>query len=157
MPRWTAVAALISLSAVACAVPPPVAKAAAPVLLVGNKGEGTLSFVDLATGAEIGRSPTGKWPHEIAISCGHLPVGLRPISAPVARSTKLNVPSPLLPTSSTGAAALATGGGTAQATADREISAATAVQRGMAFLRPRPYGPPLVRHPLFDERAIGAT
>ena len=38
------------------------------VLLVGNKGEDTVSFVDLGTGKELGRSPTGKMPHEIAIS-----------------------------------------------------------------------------------------
>ena len=39
-----------------------------PVLLIGNKGEDTLSFVDLGTGQELGRQPTGKAPHEIAIS-----------------------------------------------------------------------------------------
>jgi YVTN family beta-propeller protein len=52
-------------------------EAAAPVpggpgvtgtLLVGNKAEDTLSFVDLATGRELGRAPTGRMPHEIAIS-----------------------------------------------------------------------------------------
>jgi YVTN family beta-propeller protein len=37
-------------------------------LLIGNKGENTLSFVDLATGAELGREKTGDQPHEIAIS-----------------------------------------------------------------------------------------
>jgi YVTN family beta-propeller protein len=37
-------------------------------LLVGNKGEDTVSFVSLATGEELGRSPTGKAPHEIAVS-----------------------------------------------------------------------------------------
>ena len=42
--------------------------AAAQTLLVGNKGEDTVSFVDLQTGKELGRSPTGKAPHEIAIS-----------------------------------------------------------------------------------------
>lgn len=63
-----AVAAAIALSLAipACAEPPP--SAAGPVLLIGNKGEDTVSFVDLATGAELGRSPTGKAPHEIAIS-----------------------------------------------------------------------------------------
>jgi YVTN family beta-propeller protein len=44
------------------------APAAAQTLLIGNKGENTLSFVDLATGRELGRSPTGRMPHEIAIS-----------------------------------------------------------------------------------------
>src|SRR5512139_846785 len=38
------------------------------VLLIGNKGEDTVSFVDLGTGKELGRSPTGRMPHEIAIS-----------------------------------------------------------------------------------------
>lgn len=37
-------------------------------LLVGNKGENSVSFIDLATGRELGRSPTGPAPHEIAIS-----------------------------------------------------------------------------------------
>ena len=42
--------------------------ATGPVLLIGNKGEDSLSFVDLTTGQELGRQPTGKAPHEIAIS-----------------------------------------------------------------------------------------
>ena len=42
--------------------------AAGPVLLVGNKGEDTLSFIDLASGGELARQPTGRMPHEIAIS-----------------------------------------------------------------------------------------
>jgi len=41
---------------------------AAELLLVGNKGEDSLSFVDLKAGREIGRVPTGRMPHEIAIS-----------------------------------------------------------------------------------------
>ncbi len=42
--------------------------AAAQTLLIGNKGENTLSFVDLGTGRELGRAATGNMPHEIAIS-----------------------------------------------------------------------------------------
>ncbi len=42
--------------------------AVAQTLLIGNKGENTLSFVDLATGRELGRAATGNMPHEIAIS-----------------------------------------------------------------------------------------
>ncbi len=42
--------------------------ATAGILLVGNKGEDTLSFIDLATGREIARRNTGKNPHEVAIS-----------------------------------------------------------------------------------------
>ncbi len=41
---------------------------AAATLLVGNKGEDTLSFVDLSTGREVGRVTTGRMPHEIAVS-----------------------------------------------------------------------------------------
>ena len=37
-------------------------------LLVGNKGENTVSFIDLGSGAELGRAQTGRMPHEIAIS-----------------------------------------------------------------------------------------
>ena len=49
--------------------PPPAAPAGVTgTLLIGNKGENTLSFVDLATGRELGRAATGRMPHEIAIS-----------------------------------------------------------------------------------------
>ena len=41
---------------------------AEPTLLIGNKGEDSVSFVSLATGKELGKSKTGKAPHEIAIS-----------------------------------------------------------------------------------------
>jgi len=41
---------------------------AGEILLVGNKGENTVSFIDLASGRELGRSPTGPMPHEIAVS-----------------------------------------------------------------------------------------
>jgi len=66
--RWTLIAALAFLPAMACAQPEPKPTAAGPVLLIGNKGEDTVSFVSLATGKELGRSPTGKMPHEIAVS-----------------------------------------------------------------------------------------
>lgn len=42
--------------------------AAAETLLVGNKGEDTLSLIALVSGEEIARLPTGKMPHEIAVS-----------------------------------------------------------------------------------------
>src|SRR5688572_24716971 len=38
------------------------------VLLVGNKGENSLSFIDLASGRELRRAQTGPMPHEIAVS-----------------------------------------------------------------------------------------
>ena len=41
---------------------------AAPLLLIGNKGEDSLSFVDLGTGRELKRLETGRAPHEIALS-----------------------------------------------------------------------------------------
>src|SRR3546814_15415301 len=44
------------------------APAAAETLLVGNKGEDTLSVIALDSGAQLARLPTGKMPHEIAIS-----------------------------------------------------------------------------------------
>lgn len=64
--RLAALALLALLPGAACAAPP-----AAPVtgtLLVGNKGENTLSFIDLASGRELGRAATGPMPHEIAVS-----------------------------------------------------------------------------------------
>lgn len=67
MLRIAAAAVALCLSIPACAEELPAA-ASGPVLLIGNKGEDTVSFVDLATGTELGRSPTGKMPHEIAIS-----------------------------------------------------------------------------------------
>jgi YVTN family beta-propeller protein len=49
--------------------PAPVKSATAKgLLIVGNKAEDTVSFIDLASGRELGRSPTGRAPHEIAIS-----------------------------------------------------------------------------------------
>ena len=67
MLRLAATALILCASSVARGEEPP-AKATGAVLLVGNKGEDTVSFVDLTSGKEIGRSATGKAPHEIAIS-----------------------------------------------------------------------------------------
>ena len=64
MVRLTAAAILLACFSIACAAQNPTGA----VLLIGNKGEDTVSFVDLATGQELGRSATGKAPHEIAIS-----------------------------------------------------------------------------------------
>lgn len=52
------------LSVLLLAIPP----VAAETLLIGNKGEDTLSLVALDTGVEVARLPTGKMPHEIAVS-----------------------------------------------------------------------------------------
>lgn len=43
-------------------------EARAETLIIGNKGEDTVSFVTLETGKERARVPTAKMPHEIAIS-----------------------------------------------------------------------------------------
>src|SRR5690349_3960205 len=59
---------LLTSTAAMCAQTEQPQPASGPVLLIGNKGEDTLSFVDLASGQELGRQPTGKAPHEIAIS-----------------------------------------------------------------------------------------
>ena len=45
-----------------------VSSVSAETLLIGNKGEDTVSFVDLASGRERARVATGHAPHEIAIS-----------------------------------------------------------------------------------------
>jgi YVTN family beta-propeller protein len=47
---------------------PAAAADGAGTLLIGNKGEDSLSFVSLADGRELGRVPTGADPHEIALS-----------------------------------------------------------------------------------------
>jgi Uncharacterized conserved protein len=64
MLRLAAIVFAMTTSSIACAAEAP----QGAVLLIGNKGEDTVSFVDLGTGQELGRSPTGKMPHEIAIS-----------------------------------------------------------------------------------------
>jgi YVTN family beta-propeller protein len=63
--RLAALALLALAPGAACARP---AAASAGTLLVGNKGENSLSFIDLATGRELGRAATGPMPHEIAVS-----------------------------------------------------------------------------------------
>ena len=63
-----AVLLMTSTRAMCAQAEQPLAAPAGPVLLIGNKGEDTLSFVDLTTGQELGRQPTGKAPHEIAVS-----------------------------------------------------------------------------------------
>ena len=77
MKNWTLFAAFAAFAALACAPGNAQQPAAAPApggpgvtgtLLVGNKGENTLSFIDLASGRELGRAETGRMPHEIAVS-----------------------------------------------------------------------------------------
>lgn len=46
----------------------PARASANPILLIANKGEDSVSFVDLTTGRELARSETGPNPHEIALS-----------------------------------------------------------------------------------------
>ena len=68
-------AALLAITLSACTAAPqaatqPATQAApAALLLVGNKGEDTVSFIDLGSGAELARTPTShRAPHEIAVS-----------------------------------------------------------------------------------------
>lgn len=56
-----------SVSAIA-AVAALLSPAAAATLIVGNKVENTVSFVDLENGVEVARRDTGRAPHEIAVS-----------------------------------------------------------------------------------------
>lgn len=58
-------ALLLTASATAQDSPP---SAPAGTLLIGNKGEDTLSLVDLESGRELRRVPTGRMPHEVALS-----------------------------------------------------------------------------------------
>ena len=64
MLRLAALVLAVASASIACAAE----MTPGEVLLVVNKGEDSVSFIDLATGKELGRSPTGKMPHEIAIS-----------------------------------------------------------------------------------------
>jgi DNA-binding beta-propeller fold protein YncE len=70
MMRFTRAAAGFfgALLLAACTHAADLGPASGGTLLIGNKGEDTVSFVDLATGNEIGRLPTGRMPHEIAVS-----------------------------------------------------------------------------------------
>jgi YVTN family beta-propeller protein len=73
MMRRTTILLAAALAAVGCAqaqqpVAPAKSSAAKGTLIVGNKAEDTVSFIDLASGRELGRSPTGRAPHEIAVS-----------------------------------------------------------------------------------------
>lgn len=61
--RPTLPAAIVPAALLLAATP-----ATAQTLLIGNKGEDTLSFVDLRSGRELRRVETGKAPHEIAVS-----------------------------------------------------------------------------------------
>ncbi len=56
----------VAAAILGCAAPP--ASDPAGMLLVGNKGENTLSLIALGDGSEIARLPTGPMPHEIAVS-----------------------------------------------------------------------------------------
>lgn len=60
----------LPLVTVACASldSPDAAAGVGSTLLIGNKGEDTLSFLALDSGQELVRQPTGRMPHEIAVS-----------------------------------------------------------------------------------------
>lgn len=58
----------VRISIAAAAVALASAPASAATLVVGNKVENTVSFVDLESGVEVARRETGRAPHEIAVS-----------------------------------------------------------------------------------------
>lgn len=58
---------IIPLAAFFCAVSTP-ASAAGDTLIAGNKGEDSVSFIDLETGRTLAKLWAGKAPHEIAVS-----------------------------------------------------------------------------------------
>jgi DNA-binding beta-propeller fold protein YncE len=57
---------IVSLAVLSAAIA--AAETPSLTLLVGNKEENSLAFVDPATGKVLGRVPTGEGPHEIATS-----------------------------------------------------------------------------------------
>ncbi len=63
-----AMIAALALSSACGAAQPQAEKGSGPILLVGNKGEDTLSFIALDDGRELARPKTGRMPHEIAVS-----------------------------------------------------------------------------------------
>ncbi|HZF93821.1 MAG TPA: YncE family protein [Allosphingosinicella sp.] len=65
---WLAAAAFALFSCTPADRPGQSAAGGGGTLLIGNKGEDTLSFVSLADGREFGRAATGEDPHEIAVS-----------------------------------------------------------------------------------------
>lgn len=75
MRRWLLGSALLLHACAANSAPSEVnspadiANQTSALLLVGNKGEDTVSFIDLISGEELARVPTSHgWPHEIATS-----------------------------------------------------------------------------------------
>lgn len=68
MKRTLLLATLVGLVGTACASAQ-TEETASPLLLVGNKGEDTVSFINLDTGEALAKVPTSHgWPHEIAPS-----------------------------------------------------------------------------------------
>jgi YVTN family beta-propeller protein len=63
-----AMIAALALSSACGAAQPAPDKTSGPILLVGNKGEDSLSFIALEDGRELARPKTGRMPHEIAVS-----------------------------------------------------------------------------------------
>lgn len=58
----------LALALAALGMAPDPAGAAGGTLLVGNKGEDSLSIIELENGRQRARVPTGRMPHEIAVS-----------------------------------------------------------------------------------------
>ena len=68
MKRSLLIATLVGLIGTGCASAQ-TQSSSSPLLLVGNKGEDTVSFIDLQSGEALAKVPTSHgWPHEIAPS-----------------------------------------------------------------------------------------
>lgn len=63
-----AMIAALALSSACGAAQPAPDRTSGPILLIGNKGEDSLSFIALEDGRELARPKTGRMPHEIAVS-----------------------------------------------------------------------------------------
>lgn len=69
MKHWLLGSAILIAACAANSAGPEKMDSASPLLLVGNKGEDTVSFIDLMSGEELARVPTSHgWPHEIDLS-----------------------------------------------------------------------------------------
>ena len=68
MKTTRSLAVLLGVFAIGAAATAEPATGLAGTLVVLNKAEASASLIDCATGREIARLPTGKGPHEVAIS-----------------------------------------------------------------------------------------
>jgi len=68
MSRRTTVAAALAVAALTAGATPGAAQDLSGTLVVVNKGPGTVTILDVATGNVLARLPTGQGPHEVALT-----------------------------------------------------------------------------------------